>query len=187
MYFTKRQLEVLDFIRRYRARHRLAPTLDEIAAELRVTKATILDHVKALEAKGAVRRTPHHARSIELIAEGEAPPSSNALPVLGELHGDGTSVFFDRSETFDLGRWLPDPSKLHLFRVRGNAFESENLADGDLLVIDRVRTPIDGDLVMRMNQDGKISLSHHARQPAQDSSYAGELRGVVLGSIRRHH
>ena len=45
MYFTKRQLEVLDFLRHYIAKFRVAPTLEEMADHFLVSKISIHDHV----------------------------------------------------------------------------------------------------------------------------------------------
>ena len=181
MYFTKRQLEVIDFIRRFRARHRLAPTLDEIAHELRITKATVLDHIKALETKGALRRTPHHARSLELIAEGEAV-APTVLPILGTVRPGAPTPPFEKAGSFDLGTWLPDPARLHLLEVDPPGHPELALRPGDLLVIDRVRAAEPGDLCVRQNDAGALSIGVLSQNDGDR-----QVRGVVVGAIRRYH
>src|SRR5687768_2415531 len=69
MHLTRRQLDVITFVRDFRRKRGLSPTLDEIATHLGVTKVTVFDHLRELEAKGAVTRTPFHSRSVRLTPD----------------------------------------------------------------------------------------------------------------------
>lgn len=61
---TDRQREVLGFIRRHMDALGYAPSIREISIEFGVALKAAYDHVKALERKGAIRRTNGVARSI---------------------------------------------------------------------------------------------------------------------------
>lgn len=179
MYFTKRQLEVLDFIRRFRADQRLSPTLEEIADHFRVSKVTILEHVRRLESKGVLRRTPNQARSIELIEEAAPSASDCSIPIVGELDPGAPSRPFDLPGTFDLQRWLEDVGNLYLLRIRGDALVPDGLRDGDLLLVHRRRRSSRGAWIILGTPDGALLLRRHdpSRAPA-------DVRGSVLGVIR---
>jgi repressor LexA len=64
---TPRQAQVLDYIRRYRLDHEMAPSVREIASFLGVAVNAAQCHLNALEAAGAIRRVPGIPRSIRVI------------------------------------------------------------------------------------------------------------------------
>ncbi|MFG0319335.1 MAG: transcriptional repressor LexA [Planctomycetota bacterium JB042] len=197
MYFTKRQLEVLDFIRRFRSRHRVAPTLEEMAAHFRLSKVTILEHVRRLEAKGALRRTPNHARSIELLDAPESSGGRRALPVLGVVEAGRPSSPFEVPEEFALTDCVRDPADLHLLRVRGESMIGDDIRDGDLVLVDRRRTAREGDIVVAATPDAEVTLKRIFRtddgvelRPSNETMpvihlEAADVRGVVVGLVRR--
>ena len=85
MTLTKRQKELLDYLRGYIAQHGYAPTLDEIGREFSLTSlATVHKHLSNLESKGAIRRTWNHSRAIELVAEPRRREAIE-LPLLGRV------------------------------------------------------------------------------------------------------
>jgi repressor LexA len=76
---TRKQVQVLEFIRDFRARSGYSPTLREIATELGVSSvATVAEHVASLDAKGLLRRRPDRARCCS--PPGGAPSSTGARP-----------------------------------------------------------------------------------------------------------
>jgi repressor LexA len=63
---TARQAEVLEFIRANSGMY--GPTIRQIAAAIGVNNVTgVVGHLRALEKKGYIRRTPNVARGIEVI------------------------------------------------------------------------------------------------------------------------
>ncbi len=68
---TMKQLEALDFIRRYIATHVVAPSFDEIAAHLGLkSKSGVHRLVTALVERGHLRRLRHRARALALAHGG---------------------------------------------------------------------------------------------------------------------
>ena len=67
-----RQLEVLEFMRRYQLEHHMPPTLREIAGEFGFASTnTVAGHLGALKKKGLVRHRTGIARGwLALPAEG---------------------------------------------------------------------------------------------------------------------
>lgn len=61
---TDRQAEAYEFIK---STQLYGPAIREIAQHLQVTTNAAVGHVKALERKGYIRRTPNVARGIEVV------------------------------------------------------------------------------------------------------------------------
>ena len=81
MNLTKRQKEILDFIRSYRASHGISPTQREIRESFRLSSfGTVQKHLKRLEEKGALSREWNRSRG---IAPKEETGGSRGVPLLG--------------------------------------------------------------------------------------------------------
>ncbi len=65
---TAKQQQILDFIADYIQQWGSAPKYDEIANAIGVTnRGTVLNHLRALEARGLVKWNAGEARSIQLM------------------------------------------------------------------------------------------------------------------------
>ena len=81
MNLTKRQKEILDYIRTYRGDHGISPTQREIRERFQLSSfGTVQKHLKRLEEKGALSRDWNRSRG---IAPREEPPASRGVPLLG--------------------------------------------------------------------------------------------------------
>ena len=67
MYFTERQLRILNFIRGFILERQLSPTLEEIAGHFKISRVTAHEHIGALEKKGALKKAPNRARSMSSV------------------------------------------------------------------------------------------------------------------------
>ena len=69
---TKRQSEILDYIKEYMVSHGYPPTIREIGTALNLSSpATIHAHLANLEQKGFIKRQDAKNRAIELLVENE--------------------------------------------------------------------------------------------------------------------
>src|SRR3954467_11439660 len=81
MHLTKRQKEILDFIRSYRTDHGISPTQREIRERFDLSSfGTVQKHLKRLEEKSALSRDWNRSRG---ISPREEPPASPGIPLLG--------------------------------------------------------------------------------------------------------
>ena len=81
MNLTKRQKEILDFIRSYRSENGISPTQREIRENFGLSSfGTIQKHLKRLEEKGALAREGNRSRGISPAVE---RPSSREVALLG--------------------------------------------------------------------------------------------------------
>ena len=69
MILTARQSDVLDYLRAFARDNGYPPTVREIGARFGITPNATRGHLKALERKGRIARTPIKSRGIRIIEE----------------------------------------------------------------------------------------------------------------------
>ena len=75
---TKKQKQIIEFISTFTAEHNYSPSYREIMTGLGLTSVSaVAEHVENLVTKGALRKTPGAARSLEVVAS--ARPETIAL------------------------------------------------------------------------------------------------------------
>ena len=103
---TKKQGEILDFIKVYVANHGYPPTVREIAKKLKVNSpATIHSHLNKLVEKKYIKKDDSKNRAIELLVDNEylnKNESIVSIPLLGNIKAglpieaiENTNDFFD--------------------------------------------------------------------------------------------
>ena len=145
MYYTDRQMEIMEFLQQFFQERKTSPTLEEVAQAFGVTKVTIHGHLKGLEERGAIRRTPHLSRAIEILDEDylTASRASNVdaggqLPVqiLGRIAAGEPIEAVEDAEQVDLAELLPMGKDHYALRVRGSSMIGDGIHDGDLVIVE---------------------------------------------------
>ncbi|MFN7587486.1 MAG: transcriptional repressor LexA [Planctomycetota bacterium] len=201
---TEKQIRVLRYFRDYRRERGIAPTLDEAAQALGVSKITIHEHLNQLTRKGAIHRDRAKARAVAILhdpdAENDVLASSAvpSLPLVGMIAaGRPIEALEDRQE-IPLTDLVPTGDRFYLLRVRGKSMIEDHIDDGDLVVVERRETANDGDIVVAILEDEEATLKRFYResngmirlQPANATmepifTSRVQLRGVVRGVVRR--
>lgn len=199
---TEKQIRVLRYFRDFRRERGIAPTLDEAAAALGVSKITIHEHLKQLTRKGAIYRDRAKARAVAILHDPDAAetPTLNlpTLPLLGRIAAGRPIEALEDREDVSLAELVPTGDSMYLLRVRGKSMIEDHIDDGDLVVVERRETANDGDIVVAILEDEEATLKRFYRernglirlQPANSSLepiYVNsvQIRGVVRGVIRR--
>ena len=199
VYLTPNQRKVVDFVGNFRARSGHSPTLDEIAARLRVTKATAQGYVRGLCEKNVLRKTRYEHRSIEVIegALGE-DPSAGMLLLAGRIAAGEPIEAIENDEYVNVGEvlGLDDRRERYLLEVKGDSMIEDGIFDGDYVIIEKRATAQNGDTVVAILGDGSATLKRFYReksrirlQPANRRlkpiyTRDVEIRGVVRGVVR---
>jgi repressor LexA len=201
---TEKQIRVLRYFRDYRRQRGIAPTLDEAAQALGVSKITIHEHLNQLSRKGAIHRDKAKARAVAILHDPDAPdgPVQEAvvpsLPLLGSIAAGQPIEALEDREELKLTDLVPTGDRVYLLRVRGKSMIEDHIDDGDLVVVERRETANDGEIVVAILDDEEATLKRFYRerngmirlQPANSSmepifTSRLQLRGVVRGVIRR--
>ncbi len=195
---TPKQLRVLMFIRDYSRSQGYAPTMQELADELGVSKVTVFEHIAALQKKGYLKRSRHKARSLQLSDDIDFPDErSTQLPLAGVIAAGRPIEAIEDRETIDLEEMFARPAGTFVLRVNGDSMIEDNICDGDYVVVERRETARDGETVVALLEDGEATLKRIYRERdgirLQPANAAFEplfvkqvqIQGVVVGVLRR--
>jgi repressor LexA len=201
MLLTPKQLQVLRFIRDFRATHSLSPTIDEIAAALGVSKITVHEHLGHLQRKGAIQREKAKARAIDLLQDPDArcpsPSTDSTLSILGTIAAGAPLEAIEDGEPWSISDLMTPGKEHYLLRVRGDSMVEDHIQDGDLVLVERRETARNGETVVAILPDHQATLKRFYRedgrirlQPANatlDPILTDQVtvRGVVVGVIRK--
>ena len=197
---TARQQEVLDFIRRQLELTGFSPSSREIQAHFGFQSQTAaMNHLRALERKGVINRTPGKARSA-VDRNFRLLPRLRAIPILGQIPA-GMPSEASESSGFNLGVDLAAfgverGAEVFAVRVRGDSMIGAQIADGDTVLLQK-RVPTNGEIVAALI-DGESTLKRYlldhgepflkAENPLYpDLLPAAELviQGVMIGLLRK--
>ncbi|MBM4060642.1 MAG: transcriptional repressor LexA [Planctomycetes bacterium] len=201
---TEKQIRVLRYFRDYRRAKGIAPTLDEAAQALGVSKITIHEHLNQLTRKGAIHRDRAKARAVAILHDpdasddGVATRGAPTLPLLGMIAAGRPIEALEDRQDLGLDELVPTGERIYLLRVRGKSMIEDHIDDGDLVVVERCETANDGDTVVAILDGEQATLKRFYRerngsirlQPANSSlapvfTSRVQIRGVVRGVIRR--
>jgi repressor LexA len=195
MNLTKRQKEILDFLRMYREEHGISPTQREIREKFHLSSfGTVQKHLKRLEEKGALSRQWNRSRGISPADEASG---SREVALLGMVAAGRPIEPFPDEETIEVPSSLLGKGEHFVLRVRGDSMIEDGIRDGDYVVVARRSNAANGQTVVALIR-GEATLKRYyaegARirlQPANASmkpiladSRDVTVQGVVTGLIR---
>ena len=195
---TPRQLKVLGFLETFIEQNGYAPTLDEVARGLKISKPTAQQYIQALGKKGVITRQRYAHRSIEILPGAQSERRVTGLPILGWIAAGQPLEAVEDREVMDIAELLGlkagRPS--FLLRVKGDSMVEEGILDGDYVVVEKRETAGDGETVVALLADGSATLKRFYREkdrirlqpasPRMEAIYAKEvaIQGVVRGVFR---
>lgn len=162
---TRRQNEILSYIRRRIEETGLPPTRAEISAAFGFGSPNAAEaHLRALARKEMIEMTPGASRGIRLIAQGVRAPEFS-LPVVGRVAAGEPILAVEHIEDHvRVDPRLFKPRADYLLRVRGMSMRDAGIVDGDLLAVHRARQASNGDIVVaRVNNDEVTVKRLHRR------------------------
>jgi len=190
---TRKQLELLDFIKTRMDRDGVPPSFDEMkeALDLR-SKSGIHRLITALEERGFIRRLAHRARAIEILKLPEAmerpgfsprvivnerpePPKGAMpvqavdaveLPVMGRIAaGVPIEAISHVSHHVAVpGSMLSGRAQHYALEVKGDSMIEAGINDGDIVVIREQDTAENGDIVVALVEDAEATLKRFRRK-----------------------
>jgi repressor LexA len=197
---TARQQEVLDFIRRQQQLTGFPPSSREIQTHFGFQSQTAaMNHLRALQRKGVINRTPGKARSA-VDPSFRFLPGFRPIPLLGQIPAGlptETSEWRGSELGVDLAAFgVESRAEVFAVKVRGDSMIGAQIADGDTVLLQK-RAPKNGEIVAALI-DGESTLKRYllnrgepflkAENPLYpDLLPAAELvvQGVMIGLLRR--
>lgn len=191
---TKRQEDVLQYIKKYVVDHGFPPSTREIGAALGLSSpATVHTHLKKLEEAGCIRKTNSKFRTIEIVGENEFAKKEDAelvkVPLLGKVAcGNPIEAIEDPSEWFTLpASLIPSRETVFTLECTGESMINVGIYDGDVVIVQKQNVARNGDIVVAMTDDNEVTLKtfykekdHIRLQPENDTMEPIILQNCVI-------
>ena len=198
MFLTKRQKEILDFLKDFVSRNGYAPTFDEIASAFGFrSKGTVYKHIKSLKNKGIIQHEWNRTRSIEVVGENT---QGRMFPVLGTVAAGSPIEAIESYEELELPDSFIREGSHYILKVSGNSMIDEQIRDGDFLIIREKEVAENGETVVALIDGSEVTIKRFFSRnvkvelrPANESLQSMELgaervqiQGIVVGILRRY-
>ncbi len=155
---TKKQNQILKYIKNYIRKKDYSPTLEEVGKHFRLAKSTVHQHIEALKTKGSLNKLDYKARSIEISDEQKSSPLIN-IPLLGTIAAGAPIEAIEAPEKIKVQKNLLSKSGEHYaLRVRGDSMIDEGIFDNDTVVLRKQSFAENGETVVALINDNEVTL-----------------------------
>ena len=199
MSLTKKQKQILDYLREFLDRHGYSPSMEEIAAHFHLRSLNaVYKHLKALENRGFIRRLANQARSIQIVPMEESVGSR--LPLLGYVAAGQPLEAIADAEEISVPESFVTRGQNYVLRVRGDSMIDEHIQDGDYVIVEKRDQAESGQSVIALIDRDQVTLKKFYRdgerirlQPANPAlepiclrEDLVQIQGVVVGIMRKY-
>ena len=196
---TKRQKEILDFIRQFIYQNGYAPSYREIAYYFEYSSTgTIAEYINILQEKGYLTKDAMEARAIQLTPSFDAGLEYSEIPLEGVIDAGRPIEAIRTHETIDIPRDMMG-KKTFALKVRGNSMIEDGILDGDYVIIEQTASARNGDIVVALvdnenatlkrfyNEKDSIRLqpANSTMKPMHFAKKRVTIQGKVKGVIRK--
>jgi repressor LexA len=202
MTLTRRQSEILQYLKAHIDNHGFAPSFEEIAEQFGFASlATVHEHLTNLERKGYITRQYNESRSIQVLPPRGTAPATE-VPLLGMVAAGMPIESLMHDETIAVPEeMLPRRGPNYALQVQGQSMIDEHILDGDYVVVHGRQSAQDGEMVIALVDGSEATVKKFYResggwirlQPAnatmQPLRYQEQdvlIQGVVVGVIRKY-
>jgi repressor LexA len=188
---TKRQAEILNYIKEYIVSYGYPPTVREIGKALGVSSpATIHAHLSNLENKGFIKKEETKNRAIELLVKNEYDQRDDAVvevPLLGKITAGSPIEAIERpDEYFSLPAYLiPNNKEVFTLLVSGESMINVGIYDGDIVIVERKNNARNGEIIVAMTDENEVTLKtfykengYFRLQPENDT-----MEPIILNNV----
>ncbi len=193
---TKRQEDILNYIKKYIVAHGFPPTIREIGSALELSSpATIHAHLANLEKKGFIKKQDSKNRTLELLVDNEYDVKDDLtleVPLLGKITaGNPIEAIEHPDEYFPIPSYLiPKGKDVFTLNVNGTSMINAGILDGDIVIVEKANTARNGQIVVAMTDENEVTLKtfykendHFRLQPENDTMAPIILKNVTILGI----
>jgi len=189
---TRRQTEVLGFLKFYLRGHKYPPTIREVAGHFGISVKGAYDHVKALEKKGLIACNNNRSRAIAILEDDESTATEQVhIPLLGHVAA-GQPLFAEENNEGSLVMPASMVGRGWVFalRIEGESMTDAGIFDGDIAIFNRQNQAENGQIVVAMVDEAvtlkrfyqeKNRVRLQAENPAYPPIYTADVR--ILGRL----
>lgn len=167
---TKRQKEILEYIKRFYADKKYPPSIREISAKFELSSpATAHVHVKKLIEKGYLKRGAGSNHLLELQVPNEFEKKREdvvTVPLLGKVTaGNPIEAIEVPDEVISLPSYLlPKRKEVFTIKVEGDSMINAGIYDKDIAIIERTQSVKNGDIVVAMDEENQVTIKRYYKE-----------------------
>lgn len=179
---TESQRNILQVLKELMAERGYPPTVREIGERAHLSSpATIHFHLNKLAEKGYIEKGNSKNRTIKLLVDNEFLEKDENIvevPLLGKVTaGTPIEAIETPNEYFPLPVNLVSGKKeVFTLKVSGESMINVGIYDGDILIVERKNTAVNGETVVAMNDNNEVTVKtfykengHFRLQPENDT------------------
>ena len=200
MILTKRQKQILDYLRDFIEKNGYAPSLIEISKHFNLNSiSTIHKHLIHLEEKGLIRRHWNRARAIELVSS-QPNPEARDVPLAGLISAGQPIEAVRANELVAVPEDMIGHRDVYVLKVKGESRVDEQVREGDYVVVESRSEARNGEMVVALLDGENATLKKYYREkeeirlqpahPTMKPIYVKEnelkIQGVVIGLLRKY-
>ncbi|MFH1967915.1 MAG: transcriptional repressor LexA [bacterium] len=163
---TKKQKNILDFIKNYTKRKGYSPILQEIAKHFKLASvATVHQHVNALKQKGYLNKTENQRRSINVFQKEKFV----SVPLIGTITaGEQIEMFQQSGESIAIPKIKIKPNQDYFtLKVTGESMIEKNIDNGDIVLVKQQNIANNGDHVVALIDNSETTLKTFYKEKNQ--------------------
>ncbi|MFH1661648.1 MAG: transcriptional repressor LexA [Candidatus Falkowbacteria bacterium] len=153
---TKKQQQILEYIKKCIKKNNYSPSLKEIARHFKLSSASgIHQHVEALKSKGYLNKFENHPRTIQI----EKHERMINIPILGLIAAGQPIEAIEDKETIAIPQnKIPHSGKFYALRVTGNSMIDENINDNDIILVKQQNVAENGQKIVGLIDNNEATL-----------------------------
>ena len=206
---TKKQKELLDYIKIVNKEHGISPSYEEMKNKLSLkSKSGIHRIISALEERGFIKKLANKARAIEIVTSEKNYTSKNEniakvveIPLYGKIAA-GTPI----EAISNISSFISTPDNMinkgehYALEISGESMTGSGINDKDIVIIKRSSSAINGQIVVALVDKTEATLkklkktsSNIVLLPSNDlyqaQSYEPsrvQIQGILVGLMRKY-
>ena len=161
---TKKQKELYDFLDHYIKSNQISPSFEEMKKAINLkSKSGIHRLITSLEQRGFIKRLKHKARAMEItkkLYQNNSNETSYEIPLLGSIAaGNPIEAIENPDEYISIPSNFMSPNNQYFgLKVKGLSMIDKGIFDGDVAVIKKTSSVLNGKIAAVLTNDNEITL-----------------------------
>lgn len=208
---TRKQQEVLDFLKNNQAFFEHAPTLDEICNAMGLkSRGSLHKHIQGLITAGLVEAPNRKQRGVRLITQDSENKSqiegNNTLddeeyvPFVGTIAAGSPIEALENISHMKIPQQIKTDKPCYILQVKGDSMVDDGIFDGDWVIIEQRSHARNGEIVVALIDKADATLKHIEQYPHETvlipanknmntmrfNPQQVEIQGVLVGQMRSY-
>jgi repressor LexA len=195
---TRRQQEILGYLRDNAELFDYPPTLDELCRHLGMrSRGSLHKHVRALIQAGFLEPIEGRHRGVRLASGAQ---DGEGVPYLGKIAAGRPIEAWPQPELMEVPALLRPRGPCFVLRVEGDSMIEAGILDGDYVVVEQCSHAANGDIVVALVRGEEVTLKRITQSPGRVTLHPANasmdplefapdevaIQGVVVGQMRSY-